>query len=835
MANLTQPPAPLAYDDVCRAVKHSDWKIQLLDLNKGVRGATQPDEFAVLTRRLRRPTKGPEEPSRSGEMKTPDQTDSETSALSSGNTIRSKSSVGGENDRTGTVRSSSPGDDVLENIVPPRSGGQDGSGVDAVVGDQGCGLDGSDAGDDSGEFENLPTVQAMGTGRCGLTITYDTEFTTYDVGGGMKCRFIDSYQFCCIDPDDGDYMVQVSILPLNRQRIVLEEALFIVVREAGLWRTVEGMLERGHFKKHVHKRDGDGKLDYAKTFKAAFKRGALDITLIGHYSQADLTAFERPKKQRKGGDKFNDPVRHATNASGGLVTLKPWWVVRRDPRGDWWMPMRVTLRDTMGQAPPDKKSLEALGEVCGVEKIYVPEDVKSDMATMLRDDTLGFLKYGINDCVVVLEYVSKLWGDNAVPPVTLSGGGASAVRAGVAEYWGVGNEAELTARLQGLVKIDKTEVNDDDRYKLEYYVKRELRPVDGHAGLLIFGCAQGFHGGNNGCPRPGCYPGPTVDVDAQNAYPTAMAMVIDPDFEAGCIERTVEDHTFTEADFVRGYKTGLVAYCKWEFPESVAHPCLPVSHDGAIVYPRTSRGIGASLGTGMAGSGFEAAFEGAWMMGPEILLAVKLGARVECQVGYFTSVYRVNGEESMALRHALQMMVRDRAKAKKWYGKKSLQELMIKVATNSVYGKLAQDVSDRNAWNAWAQEMDNIGGSAITSSYHAAMTTSIVRAQLMAVANQLGDVYSITTDGFITGHSVDDVEALDLYGMAAELREAREFLTGDPEIWEAKHEQTDLLNLTTRGNVSLQEGGVIAKTSMKSPKTSSAAALKSGLGSTRLR
>ena len=825
MTNLTQPPAPLTYDEIHRAVEYSDWAPQLLDLNEGVRGAKRADEYAILTRRLRRSTKEVEEDSRSGVMKTPDQTDLGTYPSTSDNAIRSKSPMGGDNDRTGPDRSLSPAD-FGKNIVPPS-----GDGPAVADGDQGGGGDVTAAGSQGGgdgcdddEFENLPTVKSMGTGRYGLTIAYDTEFTTYDPCDGEKYRVIDSYQFCCIDPDDANYMVQIVILPLKRQRIALEEALFIVVREAGLWRTVDGMLERGHFKKRVHQYDKDGKLDYAKTFKAAFKRGAIHITLVGHYSQADLTAFARPRRQRKGGDKYKDPVRRATNASGGLVTLRPWRVVRRDPRCDWWMPMSVTLRDTMGQAPPDKKSLEALGEVCGVEKIYVPEEVKSNMAMMLRNDTLACLDYGINDCVVVLEYVGKLWGDNVVPPVTLSGGGASAVRAGVSEYWGVGNGAELTARLQGLVKIDSTDVNDDDPYKLEYYASRELRPVDGQAGMLLFACAQGFHGGNNGCPTPGYYPFLTVDVDAQNAYPTGLSMIIDPDFAAGCIERTVEDHTFTENDFVRGYKTGLVAYCEWEFPESVAYPCLPVAYDGSIVYPRTSDGIGASLGTGMADSGFEAAFEGAWLMGPEILLAVKLGARVRCQVGYFTSVYRVDGDESMALRHALRMMVLDRAKAKKRYGKKSLQELMIKVATNSVYGKLAQDVSDRNAWNAWVQEMDNIGGSAITSSYHAAMTTSIVRAELMAVANQLGDVYSITTDGFITGHSVDDVEALDLYGMAVELREAREFLTGEPEIWEVKHKQTDLLNLTTRGNASLQEGGVLAKASMKSPKTSSAAA-----------
>ena len=103
--------------------------------------------------------------------------------------------------------------------------------------------------------------------------------------------------------------------------------------------------------------------------------------------------------------------------------------------------------------------------------------------------------------------------------------------------------------------------------------------------------------------------------------------------------------------------------------------------------------------------------------------------------------------------------------------------------------------------------MDNVGGSAITSPYHAATATSIVRAQLIATMNQIsergGQVYSVTTDGFITDMTTDEVNDLDLYGLSNHLREARTALTGDPTVWEAKHEQDDLVNFTTRGNVSL--------------------------------
>jgi predicted Fe-S protein YdhL (DUF1289 family) len=80
-----------------------------------------------------------------------------------------------------------------------------------------------------------------------------------------------------------------------------------------------------------------------------------------------------------------------------------------------------------------------------------------------------------------------------------------------------------------------------------------------------------------------------------------------------------------------------------------------------------------------------------------------------------------------------------------------------------------------------------------------------------------GQVYSVTTDGFITDMTLNDVSDLDLYGLTGHLQEARTALTGDPAVWEAKHHQNDLVNFTTRGNVSLSPHGVCAHNGIKRP------------------
>lgn len=462
----------------------------------------------------------------------------------------------------------------------------------------------------------------------------------------------------------------------------------------------------------------------------------------------------------------------------------------------------------MAQAPAGQKSLAVLGMNCGVPKLEVPSDWISRMHEYRSENLAAFLDYGINDAMICVEYLARVYGDDVLPPVTLSSGGAKAMVASATEYWGISKQ-EFKLQFGGLVKTEEASEVVDVGEGLRYYVKRGLQPVDGQASSYLNYAVQAYHGGLNSCPTPGYYTGHTVDVDTQNAYPTAMGAVLDPDFcpgnRLGVVEEVWKDRQLSLAD-VPDPTVPITAYVRWSFPGDVVYPCIPVLADSTILYPRTSEGI-----------------NGAYVMGPELWLALELGATVYCSMGYKARVLAgPTGWPSRVLRHGVAQLITDRNLAKQVFGKKSLEETTLKNVVNSIYGKTAQDISEHAGWNAMAQVMESVGGSAISSPHHAATTTSLVRAQLHAVMNQITKagyrVFSVTTDGFISDMPVDQVEDLDLYGLATVLRDSRIALTGDPTIWEAKHEQERLLNSTTRGNTSLEVGGVNAHNGYKIPR-----------------
>lgn len=809
------------YDSIVADVDGTAWVPQMVDVAADHRSRTS-SWFAVLTRRVARGADIGDLDSDAGEVGS----SAGTSGEKTGHISETCPPVHSNNDHIPagqTIRTVSGHNPLWERGMAWPEGASHRAGRDGVS-RRLKGVGGPAAAPI--DFSSLPTVEAMGTGRRTWVIGFDTEFTNEPDG----TRTIDSYQFSTLDPEDTTQRVDVVILPLQGQRIFVEDALYLVVREAGLWavsKNPEAMTDKGVARRHFWQDDDD----YKKVMDALYSRFAIQLTLACHYGSADLTAFAQPTPRKNGSEKYADIMRHVTSASGGLVSLRPVRITRSDGRGRWWVPMSVTVRDTMGHAPPKSKGLDVLGESCGIPKIEVSEGRKKFMTGFRHDRLVEFLEYGVNDALIVVEYLARIWGDNVLPPVTLSGGGASAMRAGVMKYWSshgllTDSTASFRARFQGLYKAKDSEVEVDSAEGLSYYMVHEMVPVDGDATVMHAACAKAFHGGLNTCPQPGYYAFQTYDLDLQSAYPTAMASIIDIDYEAGCVHDVIKDRALSEDDFALGYVTPLVAFVSWNFPEEV-EPTIPVVVDGSIIYPRTSQGCGAAQGDGMNGS--YSGVHGAWAAGPEILLALRLGATVHCQMGYLGRVLTVDAESeadddveqipSRSMRSAVQVMVKDRATAKRVYGKKSIQELVIKIATNSCYGKLAQDLDPQNAWQSFVQEMHDIGGSAVTSPYHAMMITSLVRAMLLAVMNDLrGRVYSVTTDGCIADVDGDVIEAMDFHGLSELFQDARTALVGDSTVWEVKHSQTDLVNVTTRGNSSMQEEGVLAKDGLKAPK-----------------
>ena len=209
--------------------------------------------------------------------------------------------------------------------------------------------------------------------------------------------------------------------------------------------------------------------------------------------------------------------------------------------------------------------------------------------------------------------------------------------------------------------------------------------------------------------------------------------------------------------------------------------------------------------------------------GAELFLAHQLGANVKLNKVFLLNTLKTVDEEgnettSQSLAVAVKQLVSDRASTPK----KSLCNTILKVMVNSCYGKIAQNVISKRTWDAYVDEMLEIGPSKITNPVSASFITAIVRCTLIAAQNEITKlgytIYSVTTDGFISNVPEDILKGLPLHGFRQLLYDARMGLTDGEsgEIWEIKHNQSDLLNFNTRGNVSRSLEGVCAHCSARS-------------------
>lgn len=700
----------------------------------------------------------------------------------------------------------------------------------------------------AGGFGAYPSVRAMGSGGDTITMGFDTEFVAAsdvdpergwigentDVG-----REIVSYQAAVIDPTDDTRLRLAIVVPMRYEgprgprvaRLSFETFVETMITALGLH---EHPLAVGWTDKGVRRQeivDDEGRPDWGQWFRAhGGVSRALPITLVAHWQHADLTTFvdkrklhntwndAYPGRSRRVSDRAGsdgrrarwlnsvapDILRAVISASGGMVSPKPVHMVLDGGDWRWARPVAISIRDTMAQSGAD--SLRTLGEAVGVPKLEVDGDWITRMDEYFVAHPVEFLDYGANDAVIALEYVSQIYGDNKEVGLTLPTASARAMREAITREVGAGLFNPVFGGLQRVAK--NVEATTGVENQLAFYKKRELQPVDGAAATWIHASACAFRGGYNMCAEVGVFPEVTHDLDLQGCYPTSSSTIWDVDYlhPGGVIARTVNNVTLSLSDFDEGGPlTPFVGFVSFEFPANVAFPCLPVPVDGSMVYPRTSGGA-----------------RGVWATAPEVWLALKLGARVVCQIGHFGRTLRCpDGSPSRLLRGAYKQLINDRARAKKEFGSKSFQQSVLKLMANAGYGKLSQGVLGQRGWDAWAQERDEVGGSAISSPWHASMTTGLVRAVLLAVLNELHDLGystpSCTTDGFITNAELSVVDGLDLFGLGELWRESRQALSGSRSMWEEKHTQSDLLNITTRANASRQPSGVLAHGGFKLP------------------
>ena len=353
------------------------------------------------------------------------------------------------------------------------------------------------------------------------------------------------------------------------------------------------------------------------------------------------------------------------------------------------------------------------------------------------------------------------------------------------ETCGAETDEEFALMYQGKVTVNKGKKDRGDR--LETVMQNEY--IDHDASMVQDMCTKAFHGGYNICSMPGIYSNLTYDVDLKNAYPTAMVLVPDIDWQNPIVKLVREEELLL--DYWRegdDYDPILpfVGVVTFRFPEDVKYPNIPVYVEGTPCYPlRSDKEV--------------------YVTGPEVYLALRLGAQVYCKTGYFLRPrHDADGNMYHTLGAAVKPFIQDRANAKELFQEESIVESLLKLMGNAEYGKISQGIKEKEK------------RCKVTNPYAAAMITSIIRTVLIAALNQ-SDAdeyrdYSATTDGLITDMPLQELNDMDLYGLKACMERSRAYLTDgqDISVWAIKHWQTDLVNYTTRGNVSLSMNGVCA-------------------------
>lgn len=552
-------------------------------------------------------------------------------------------------------------------------------------------------------------------------------------------------------------------------------------------------------KSHAQDTYPDGRLYHVREDWTGTKHHP--IVLLCHAGKACLSSFAMDDWYR------SYVLMRCTEIQGGVVNTHPIRIYPKSvdnkltkSRNIWKYPVQLFVADTVCHAPADARKIIDLGKVLSLDISLLEGATVRALDKLMAGDPIAYMEYCSLTVSIPLLYAGQLYGFNRRLPMTITSETAHMVRTSIADYLECGR-SDFDGVYRGMKNVKHGLHESPDGQGLVPNYSRDPISAEAESVQRLF--AKAYHGGYNSCCKHGYYSHVTYDFDLRNAYPTAMCLVPDVEWE-NPIYRTLRQERITLQHFCDPTTgeinpfTLLAARVSFDFPGDVRFPCIPYVIDDVPFFPMSS---------GAANDVYAA--------GPEIYLALMLGAYVYCEDGVILRPrHRTNGVLSTSLRSAVKQLVADRAQAKKDFGKGSLQEQIFKLMVNSVYGKVAQDVIEKTKYDPLNGKMKDIGPSLITNPVSACMITSIVRALLLAAQNQIAGIgnntYSVTTDGFIGDCSFDQLKQLDLYGMRPMMEEARLFLTDnhDPELWEVKHIQNDLLNYTTRGNVSLNTGAV---------------------------
>ena len=442
---------------------------------------------------------------------------------------------------------------------------------------------------------------------------------------------------------------------------------------------------------------------------------------------------------------------------------------------------RVTIHllDSMLLAPADGKSLAALGNLLGYPKQDLPKGYSKDqMLLFLEERPDLFKEYAIRDAEITARYIRKIeqqcgeLGLDNYRPVT------------------IGGLAQRTF-LQRLEREGRT--YDDimgvrqDRVRQGRYTNRERnyrnKLAERHEELAV----DCYHGGRNECFLFGFHDGIFTDYDLEGAYSTALAAVVEPDFDNLKETKDPADFQHDQMGF---------ALVQWKFPVGTRFPCL---------FERDPSGHG--LIYVLEGEGY--------LTSPEIALAIRMGADVTIRSGIVVPSVPDGARPFLGISQWVNQQ-------RKQYPKKTdpFENAFYKLIGNNVYGKVAQGLKDTSrVFDSRLGSSVQLGRSSISDAYAAAYTTGLVRATTSEILSLLPDevlVGNTITDGVCTTASEKQMKEATSGPQCRFFSDLRMMICDDPSIIDIKGKVDGMVFMRTRMHATtgqVLEGGnpILAK------------------------
>ena len=446
--------------------------------------------------------------------------------------------------------------------------------------------------------------------------------------------------------------------------------------------------------------------------------------------------------------------------------------------------IEVLFYDSMLLAPAGK-GLADVGTLVGLDKIEIEEPYSIEqMDVFQREQPEKFREYAINDAEISYLHLLKM------------------IYFAVHEM----NLLALPYTIGGMAtKKFLSELGDDYRKAFGFrQIEKTVWPSHGGKPKTVKGDAPEparaileqfavdcYHGGRNECFMTGpTEVGQWNDYDAPSCYTVILNDCRPLDYEKLYMESDPKEL----AKDVCG-----LARVKFKFPEGTRFPCLPVKTEKyGLYYPLEGE---------------------SYCTAPEIAVALDIGCQITVLQGFI--VPWLDGAESVFTN--FMKLVRS---SRNSHTKGGFEERLWKEIGNSLYGKLAQGLSGKTAFDVEKGISSKVLPSAITNPYFAAHVTGFARALMSEMLNGIPAdkrVVSVTTDGFLTNADLEKGE-IKLDGPICNKFRAlyRQIDSNAGEILERKHRVKQLIAMKTRGQITseAEEGfePVIAKAGVQIPK-----------------